>query len=169
MPPKPRTSCGKSGASASNLPMLPSLNVKSSFLIHSCGVPSSASNIGCMSWITRIVQQPTHKPGMKRSTTYEFTKVVDRITEESRDAEIVCADETFFARHIRCKINTGQVKQRIAVIWCILRFCLPSSTDCQDTALFPNMTYDLCLVERTYLVVICGDSVIRCIHAVVYP
>ena len=44
-----RTSLGKRGARASNLPILPSLNVNSSFLIQSCSVPSSASRIGCMS------------------------------------------------------------------------------------------------------------------------
>lgn len=44
-----RTSFGNRGASASNFPMFPSLNVKRSFLIQSCGVLSSESRMGCMS------------------------------------------------------------------------------------------------------------------------
>lgn len=43
-----RTSCGNSGARASNFPMLPSLNVNKSFFIHSRAVPVNASKIGCI-------------------------------------------------------------------------------------------------------------------------
>ena len=45
-----RTSLGKSGASASNLPIFPSLNVNRSFLIHSCCVPFNASRMGCINY-----------------------------------------------------------------------------------------------------------------------
>ena len=43
------TSLGNKGASASNLPILPSLNVSINFFNHSCSFPFSESNIGCMS------------------------------------------------------------------------------------------------------------------------
>ena len=43
-----RTSFGNSGAKASNLPMFPSLKVKSSFLIQSYSDWSRSSSIGCI-------------------------------------------------------------------------------------------------------------------------
>ena len=76
-----RTSFGKSGAKDSNLPILPSLNVKSNFLIHSCGVLSRESRIGCMSWEVReaylcIQLKEPIADNIRHQTTHEFPKVV---------------------------------------------------------------------------------------------
>ena len=50
-----RTSLGNSGASASNLPIFPSLNVNRSFLIHSCWVPFNASRMGCINYQNKFL------------------------------------------------------------------------------------------------------------------
>ena len=100
------TSFGNSGARASNLPMFPSLKVKSSFLIQSNSDWSRSSSIGCINY----EQSGNCAYTQIEPDSYQLAEVVYLVTEESSNAEVMRPAQPVFGRKILSDIHAGEIK-----------------------------------------------------------
>ena len=117
------TSESKLLARVSNLPISPLLNAEIKVWIHSHSDPVSVCRIGCSS-CRRSETNTLSLVRMRKGQTYQFTKVVDRLSQDRGNAQIMCPLPPVFQTEILGIIHTCQVQQCVLVVWSIIRLDL---------------------------------------------
>jgi hypothetical protein len=140
----------------SNFAMFPSLKDNRRFRNHCSGVCSSASRTGCI--IYGQVNPVTSS--FKGLRTHQFTEIVDAVSQKCANAEIFRTFEPLFASEICLNVDTGQIEERMAIIWRVFSLQLTETPLDQDTKVEAH---------PTNLVIIRFDFVVSCTNTPVDP
>lgn len=145
-----RTSRGRYGDRASNRPMSPALKAYRMSLSHSNSVLIREFNIGCINCQGQIRFAKSHQcsfsinrlSSLSDSRSHQFTEIVDRVGQQGRDGEVVCARHSFRRGQLGFDVDACQIEQGVLVVVSVFRFALEldnrMSTRCLCLALPPT-------------------------------